>query len=264
MPGTALSHFNDDVRRTRAIVAHADPLPQTTEAERLLRSDLFRSAWMFAVGALDAYFCDAYTDVVAASIISKSRHPAMTLPDFFEKIEFPIKAILESYARNTNWRWRMAARQMMARENVLKLDRIQSLFNGFFRDGHKLFGDVLDVWIVHPNARKRMFGITAADYQALNPADRNSARTTAKRQMHRRFFEEDSPHSIFQRRHDCIHNCDRPRIAPQPLERAGTVIKVIEDVEFLVNRCDERIATEIPLFLAANGCPAAVIAQAGY
>jgi hypothetical protein len=82
MPGTALSHFNDDVRRARAIVAHADPLPQATEAERLLRSDLFRSAWMFAVGALDAYFCDAYTDVVAASIIKHwtlSHHIGLTL-----------------------------------------------------------------------------------------------------------------------------------------------------------------------------------------
>lgn len=29
----------------------------------------------------------------------------------------------------------MAAREMMARENVLKLDRIQELFNGFCRDG---------------------------------------------------------------------------------------------------------------------------------
>lgn len=52
MPRTALVHFKEDV--ARAIVAHADPLPQTTDAERLLRSDLFRGAWMFAVGALDA------------------------------------------------------------------------------------------------------------------------------------------------------------------------------------------------------------------
>ena len=49
----------------------------------------------------------------------------MALPEFFENIEFPVKAILESYARNTAWCWRMAARKMMARENVLKLDRIQ-------------------------------------------------------------------------------------------------------------------------------------------
>jgi hypothetical protein len=264
MPATAFAHFNEDITRARAIITHANPLPQTTDPERMLRSDLLRSAWMFAVGAFDAYFCDAYTDVVAATIISKSRHNGMTLPEFFEKIEFPVKSILEPYARNTNWRWRMAARKMMARENVLKLDRIQSLFNSFFRNGHRLYGDVMDAWIVHPDARKRMFGITAADYQALNPADKNAARTAAKRQMQKRFFEEDSPHSIFQRRHDCIHNCDRPRMAPQALERAGTVVKVIEDVQFLVNRCNEHIATEVPHFLSANGCPAAIIALAGY
>jgi hypothetical protein len=219
---------------------------------------------MFAVGALDAYFCDAYTDVVAATINSKSRHTAMTLPPFFNRIEFPVRAILESYARNTNWRWRMAAREMMARENVLKLDRIQELFNGFCRDGHKIYTDVLDGWIAHPDARKRLFGITSTDYQALNPADKDAARKAARRQLGKRFFEEDSPRSIFQRRHDCIHNCDRPRVTPQPLEKGSTVIKVIEDVEFLVTRCDEHITVEFRHFLLANGCPAAIVAQAGH
>jgi hypothetical protein len=264
MPRTALVHFKEDVARARAIVAHADPLPKASDAERLLRSDLFRGAWMFAVGALDAYFCDAYTDVVAATIISKSRHPAMTLPPFFNRIEFPVRAILESYARNTNWRWRMAAREMMARENVLKLDRIRDLFNSFCRDGHKFYSDVIDTWIVHSDARRRLFGITATDYLALNPAGKDAARKAARRQMEKRFFEEDSPRSIFQRRHDCIHNCDRPRMTPQSLEKAGTVVKVIEDVEFLINRCDEHITIEFRHFLSANGCPPAIIAQAGY
>jgi len=77
MPTTALAHFGEDVARARAIVAHADPLPAATPAEQMLRSDLLRNAWMFSVGALDAYFCDAYTDIVAATIISKSRHPAL-------------------------------------------------------------------------------------------------------------------------------------------------------------------------------------------
>jgi hypothetical protein len=264
MPRTSLVHFMEDVARARAIVAHADPLSQTTDADRLLRSDLFRSAWMFAVGALDAYFCDAYTDLVAATIISKSRHPAMTLPPFFNRIEFPVRAILESYARNTNWRWWMAAREMMARENVLKLDRIRELFNGFCRDGHKLYADVMDDWIVQPNSCKRLHGITATDYQALSPADKDAARKAARRQMEKRFFEEDSPRSIFQRRHDCIHNCDRPRMTPQPLEKGGTVVKVIEDVEFLENRYDEHITVEFRHFLSINGCPPAVIAQTGY
>jgi hypothetical protein len=188
----------------------------------------------------------------------------MTLPDFFAEIAFPVRAILEPYDRNMNWRWRMAAREMMARENVLKLDRIQSLFNSFFRAGNRLYGDVMDAWIVHPDARKRLFGITAADYLALSPADRNDARKAARRQMEKRLFEKDSSRSIIQRRHDCIHNCDRPRMTPQPLAKAGTVIKAIEDVEFLVNRCDEHITVEFRHFLAANGCPSAIIAQAGY
>ena len=183
IPRPTLVHFKEDVERTRAIVAPADPLAQTTEAERLLRSDLFRSAWMFPVGALDVYFCDAYTHIVVATIISKSRHPAMALPAYFNRIEFPVRAILESYARNTNWRWRMAAREMMARENVLKLDRIRELFNGFCRDEHKLYADVMDAWILHPAARKRLFGITAADYLALSSTGKDAAREAARRQM---------------------------------------------------------------------------------
>ena len=116
MPSTALNHFNQDVARARAIVAHADPLPRTNLTEQMFRSDLLRSAWMFAVGAMDAYFCDAYTDIVAATIIAKSRHPAVNLPDFFYDIRLPVRAILEPYPSNENWRWRMAARKMMERD----------------------------------------------------------------------------------------------------------------------------------------------------
>ena len=63
---------------------------------------------------------------------------------------------------------------------------------------------------------------------------------------------------IFQRRHDCIHNCDRPKIAPQALALGGTVLKVIEDVDFLVLRCDEHINSEFRAFLAG------VSARGGY
>jgi hypothetical protein len=71
VPKTALQHFQEDIGRARAIVGHAVDAPQGDAAARLLRSDLLRSAWMFAVGALDAYFCDAYTDLIAATAISK-------------------------------------------------------------------------------------------------------------------------------------------------------------------------------------------------
>ena len=52
MPRTALGHFREDVARAYAIVAHAHPLPAGAATEQMLRSDLLRSAWMFAVGAL--------------------------------------------------------------------------------------------------------------------------------------------------------------------------------------------------------------------
>jgi len=56
-------------------------LPGTTPVEQMLRADLLRSAWMFAVVAMDAYFSDTYTDIVAANVISKSRHPATSWPE---------------------------------------------------------------------------------------------------------------------------------------------------------------------------------------
>lgn len=248
MPATALQHFAEDIARARAIVAHADPLTHANPAEKLLRSDLLRSAWMFAVGALDAYFCDAYTDIIAATASSKSRQPA---------IKFPLRAILEEYD-NENWRWRMAARKMMERENVVSLKAVQDLFNKFFRNGRKFFRDQLDEWMSRPDAKIRLFGITQADYLAKTMQDEHAAREAAIRQFEDRF------RAIFQRRHDCIHNCDRPRISPQPLESGGKVLKVIQDVEFLVNRCDAHINSEFKEFLVGGGCSAATIAQAGY
>ena len=212
---------------------------------------------MFAVGALDAYFCDAYTDIIAATANSKSRQPTITLPEWVYEVRLPLRAILEEYA-NQNWRWRMAARKMMDRENVISLKAVQDLFNKFFRTGRKFFRDHLDGWMSRPDAKIRLFGISQADYLARKPQGKHTAREAAIDQFEERFRK------IFQRRHDCIHNCDRPRMSPQPLERGGTVVKVIQDIEFLVNRCDEHITSEFREFLLRAGCSAATIAQAGY
>lgn len=149
MPATALLHFREDIARARMIVDHAHP--QGTVTDRLLRSDLLRSAWMFAVGALDAYFCDAYTDVIAATASSKSRQSTIVLPEWFYDVKFPLRAILEPYD-NENWRWRMAARKMMERENVISLRAVQDLFIRFFRPGHRLFRGQLHVWMSHADA----------------------------------------------------------------------------------------------------------------
>jgi hypothetical protein len=257
VPATALQHFAEDIARARAIVVHADALPQATSTEALIRSDLLRSAWMFAVGALDAYFCDAYTDIIAATASSKSRQPAIALPDWVYEVKFPLRAILEQYD-NENWRWRMAARKMMERENVISLKAIQDLFNKFFRKGHRFFRDQLDAWMSRSDAKVRLFGVSQLEYSAKNTPDKHTAREAAIDQFEERF------RTIFQRRHDCIHNCDRPRISPQPLERGGTVLKVIQDIEFLVNHCDEHIDSEFRQFLVGVGCMPATLTQAGY
>lgn len=252
MPATALQYFKDDIARAEAICAHAAKLPPT-----LLRADLLRSSWMFTIGALDAYFCDAYSDLVAATVSSKSRQPAVNLPGWFYEIKFPIRAILEDYV-NPNWRWRMAAQDMMDRENVLSLATVQRLFNKFFRKNHRLFGDVIDAGINHADAKKHMFGTTTISYRALRGQPKEQAKKDAQEQLEDRFVE------LFQRRHDCIHNCDRPRRKPQSLASSSTVLKVIQDVEFLVNRCDEHITAEFKQFLQGIGCSPATIAAARY
>lgn len=258
MPSTARQHFEEDIARARAIVAHADSLPRSNSGEQILRSDLLRSGWMFAVGALDAYYCDAYTDFVASTANSKSRQSSVVLPKWVLDIKIPIRAVLEDYS-NPNWRWRMAAREMMKRESVIKLSAIENLFKHFITDRIRFFKeDLFDVWMCHPEAKTRIFGAIPTAYQAMSNVDKRIARKIARSQFEERFG------MIFQRRNDCIHNCDRPKVSPQPLDRSGTVVKVIQDIEFLVRRSDEHLDVEFPKFLAGIGCSAATISQAGY
>ena len=263
MPSTALQHFDEDISRARALIRLAVAMPQGNAAEQLVRGDVLRSAWMFSIGALDAYFCDAYTDILAHTIISKNRHavlnpPGFVLPDFFLRVQFPLRAILEPYDVNTNWRWRMAAREVMTYENVLSLEAVQKLFNQFFRKDHKFFYSLLPSWIAHPHATRRLFGITAAAFGLLAGENRTTALQQARDQLTDRF------QAIIQRRHDCIHNCDRPRTAPQPLSSAMAVSRVADDVEFLVRRFDEHCNVEFREFLLGLGCSVPIVNQTGY
>lgn len=165
MPATAFQYFKDDIGRAKSLCVHSDTLPSTTPVERMLRLDVLRGSWMFAVGALDAYFCEAYSDLVAVTVSSKSRQPAIQLPDWFCEIKFPIRAILADYA-NQNWRWRMAAQDMMEKENVLSLDRIQALFNRFFTKNNRFFGDVIDAWIDHADAKSTCWALPPPHIEA--------------------------------------------------------------------------------------------------
>ena len=238
MPATALQHFNEDIARARAILAHADPLGRGRT----------RPSCCFAPTCCVAPGCSplARWSLLLRCLYGhrrghsqlKSRQPAITLPDWAYDIKVPIRAVLEDYDK-ANWRWRMAARRMMERENVISLSAITTLFNKFFRKGHGSSGICST-----PGCLGRMrgfaFSAPSADYMTMNNTDKHAAREVAIDQFEDRFK------MIFQRRHDCIHNCDRPRVSPQQLNKGGIVLKVIQDVDYLVQRCDEHFNSRVP------------------
>jgi len=218
------------------LITHASALPHACEAEKLLRDDILRSAWMFAVGAMDAYFCDAYADLIASTLMAKSNmakndQDTFALPDFVGKIEIPVTAVLEDYAVRQNWKWRMAARRKMADENSLDIGTIKGWFNKFCRPDQTLFKDVVPAWIGKVGATARLFGIAPQNYTAQKQDLANKGLLT-------RFK------NIVQRRHDCIHTCDRPASQPQPIKSEGTVKNVVKDIEFIVEQSDAHIDSE--------------------
>ncbi len=257
MPTTAYRHFTEDTDRASALVDHGDTLPYATPVERLLQSDVFRSGWMFAAGALDAFFCDAYSWVVGGALIAKDREPAINLPKRLLEISLPVTAYLGNYALRERWRWRMAARRMMDERNMLNLGAVEKAFNLFLPDGGKFYHGVIVDWVTAAQAKERIFGITPVDFAALTTHQRNGRRSDFIDAMRERFDEV-----IFQRRHDCIHNCDRPKVAPQRLDRAGTVYNVIRDVRFLASHFNTHLDTQFPIFLRGLGFSAATVQAA--
>jgi hypothetical protein len=186
---------------------------------------------MMAVGACDAYFSDAFADLVSRTLQAKAIYPAMAVPDRMNNLKIPVIAVIGEGRTSGGWRWRMAARELIEDENVLSLKKIKELFNQFFPNDAKLMTTAtIEPWILHREARVRHFGISQTAYRALGAVAKSSTKARALEKFQANFG------GIFQRRHDCIHNCDRPKVALQPIS-ATTVKKRIEDVTFLVRRC---------------------------
>ena len=233
---TAKTHFDQDIARASALIAHASGLPRG-----LVGEDVWRAAWMMGVGACDAYFSDAYADLISRALRAKELQPAIAIPDRLNKLKIPVTAILRTSA--TGWRWRMAARELIEGENVLSLEKIRTLFHHFFRKSFRpLSSEGIEPWIVHPDSRVRLFGVTAAAYRRVQSAHKSATKKEALDRLEERF------EVIFQRRHDCIHNCDRPKAALQSIEPQH-VSKAIEDITFLVTRFHEALIVEFPVYL---------------
>lgn len=241
---TPRSHFIEDMARAISLKSHADPLPPSE-----VRNDIMRAAWMMGVGALDAYFCDAYADLIARTLQAKQIQPTINIPDKQSNLKVPVHALIRA-AANENWRWRMTARELIEDHTVLSIEKIKTLLNQFCSETDKLFGEAsFDRWVLHRDGKQRLFGISGAAYRATHGQNRHLARKAAKETFSKRYER------IFQRRHDCIHNCDRPKVAidTSTVRSADGVSKVLYDISFLVNRCHEALLANYPQYLTRLG-----------
>lgn len=240
MLDTAANHFSEDIERAKQMLHHADG-----QAACTLKDDLTRTSWMMAVGACDAYFSDAYADLVSRTLRAKEIEPLIEIPNKLNNLKIPAIAVIRQ--ESDGWRWRMAARELIEEENVLSLGKIRSLFNHFLPNGKKLISqDSIGEWITHRDSRQRLFGIAATQYRAKNPQQKGVSRKEALEKFHKRY------QAIFQRRHDCIHNCDRPKSAPQSIN-VVSANKTIQDIEFLTLRCNEMLVAEFSGYLRRLG-----------
>jgi hypothetical protein len=238
---TAESHFAEDIKRAEALLT----LARRRNVTGSLQDDVLRSSWMIGVGAVDAFFADAFADLIARTLQAKEREKKVKIPDRLSNMELPVVALLED--TKGGWRWRLAARAKIEKENVLSLGKIRTLFNQFFPKSHGILSKSdMERWILHRDSQVRMVDVTSTAYRAATGSQKTGYQSNASEKLAKRMEE------IFQRRHDCIHNCDRPKIAVQQITELH-VEKVLKDVEFLVSRCSEDLRREFPKYLTRLG-----------
>lgn len=249
---TAKKHFDEDIQRARELLNHAFKVPAG-----ILRDDIVRSSWMYSVGATDAFFCDAYADAIARCLQAKHHQPSIAAPKRLLSLKIPVAAVIRGVTSG-NWGWRMAARDLIENESVLDLDTVRKHFNQYFSDADKLFGPKsFDSWLLHQDWRQRLFGITKTDYRKLTGKAKENARKAAKKKFEERF------QYIFQRRHDCIHNCDRAkvRLNARHIGTKSYTDNVIYDLEFLVTRFFEEYQSSFPNYIRGLGYSGAIKAK---
>ena len=120
----------------------------------------------------------------------------------------------------------------MEGDNLLQVGRVKELFNPVLPVNHKLWLDVIDQFTAL--GRKRLTKHRAVDIAAMTPADRSEARKQAAAALVRRM------RAIVQRRHDIVHNVDRPKSALQGLS-AGQAKAMTADIKDFVSLLDDHL-----------------------
>jgi len=237
---TAYQHFEADIARAYALLELSHRVPVG-----LLHDDLLRSCLMMTVGASDAYFSDAYTDMVTRTLRAIQKEPNIGVPESIIKVSLPIGVFAQG--RHGGWTYRMAARKLMERAVFIKFEAVKSHFNVFYTSSNKILStDMIEVWMQSAKAKRRNFGTTKTEINKL----RGKAKNIARKNMRDHFFKRFRVH--YQRRNDCIHNCDRPKEVPTSITFAATK-KCIEDFEFLIGEINEELNNQFGIFLTGAG-----------
>jgi len=230
MPQTARRHFDDDIMRAWAM----HDLARETVAENIpLADDVGRVSVAFGVGALDAYLCDAFVDTLARCLKSCRRN-GHAPPTGYQRLELPIGPLMTDYPIRSNWGLRMAARALMEKDNLLQLGRLKDLFNPALPAGRQLWPDLAPQFVALN--RKRLTGFRRNEYSALTGQDKSKGPKRVSSNVMKRIGE------IVQRRHDVVHNCDRPKSAKQRLslgQAKAMLIDVHDFVKVLDRHLDE-------------------------
>jgi len=193
--------------------------------------DIGRVSVAFGVGAMDAYLCDAFVDTLARCLKS-CRQNSHDPPGAYAKLKLPVGPLMTDYPSRSNWGLRMAARALMEKNNLLRLGRLKDLLNPALPSGHKLWGDVTQDFV--DLNRKRLAGIRKAEYAALTGEAKAEGPKKVSAAVLGRMGE------IVQRRHDIVHNCDRPKTAKQRLS-LGQAKAMLADVHDFVKILDTHL-----------------------
>jgi hypothetical protein len=236
MPVTARKHFGEDMKRARELLLLAQR-EAPSDAERA--SDLARSSVVFAVGALDAYLCDAFVDVLARTMHT-CRTNRKRLPGGYARLSLPAGPLFSvGYTARHNWALRMAARKMMEKDNLLRLSRLEELFNPALASGQKLWIEMIDAYIKLDRRRLtnrvvKDLAVPTGTSAAVAKTMLDAVRKEAKAALLERLGK------IIQRRHDIAHNCDRPKTAYQAMSPASAK-KMVADVAAFVDVLDRHL-----------------------
>ena len=200
-----------------------------------LQSDVGRQAVAAAVGAMDAYLCDAYVGLLVPTIRGFQTGSLTAIPTGLHKETLPLGPLLaRRYRARSNWALRMAARSRMERENMLQVSRVKDMFNPFLPTGQKLWLDLIDSYV--SLGRRRLTRWRSHELAAVAGDELAKRRKQASSALVTRVGV------IVQRRHDIVHNCDRPKVAVQALS-VGQAKAMIADVRDFVVLLDNHLQT---------------------